>query len=645
MSRALGLAGAVEAVLLGAVALSADGGRAAVAVRQADVAADRDAERIVVLSEADGFAEPVLVFTGAWFPRWSPDGSALAALARAADGSVSCRVFDAAGTASTDVTVGTGVSHLAWGRGGVMLAVRTRSTDPVASGPALATRASSVRRPSREAVLINPRTGLASAISRGIDVSSACWAEDGTSVLLSSADDKSGRSSIWRLTASGQLVEVLRGWPGPIGWVGQYEDAMLFAGAAAPGPARLTSLWRLREGAAPRDLLAGLDRRIVVMPSGETPAAVATHDGLLLCCVRDGGAVDVRAVERAGSPGARAWHGGRLEVVRGLAAASGTGVAAVTVASSRSFGELRLLDTATCAVRAVTRPNVELDGVALAETEEITLGSERARLHGYLMRAHRDADGGPEVPPRLLVDVHGGPDNVWRPEASPYYLYRHELCASGWNVLLLNPRGSDGYGLDHMRSPMTRLGFSEEVDFTAAVRDMERLGLAAPGRSAVMGSSHGGFVACWMTSRTDLFRTGIAVGSIANWTSLHGTSDSAASFIEAQMGGTPQERPDTYWRSSPLAHVDGANRPLLLIHGEQDRLNPLGQAVEMHTALARRDVPVELLVYPGAGHLFMYDGPVSVRLDYARRVVEWLERHVPASPGPRRLGDPTAEER
>ncbi len=626
------------AILLGAVALSHDGRHAAVATRQTDVVLDRDVERVVILSEGDGFTKPVVTVADARHPRWSPDGKTLATLARTVDGPEVCRVVDMAGYTCGDVAVGTGLTHLAWGRDGVLLAVRRRRPAEPAGGVELATRTGRVRRPLREAVLIDIGAANVRPVSGAIDVASACWADDGLSVLVSSIDERSGVSCIWRVSPSGQPVQVLQGWSGPITWVGQDDGSVLFAGADSPGPARLTSLWRMNDDDAPRDLLAGLDRRIVVTASGENPAAVATHDGLLLCCVRDGGAVGIHAVEREGASSPGSWYGGRLEVVRGLAAADAADVVAVSVASARSFGELRVLDTATRTVRSIMRPNAVLDGEGLAETQEVTFGPPDAPLHGYLMRGRRDDCGGPEAIPRLLVDVHGGPDNVWRPEASPHYLYRQELCVRGWDVLLLNPRGSDGYGLAHMRSPMTRLGFTEEQDFTTAVQELHRRGIAAPGRAAIMGSSHGGYLTCWMTSRTELFRTGIAVGCIANWTSLYGTSDSAASFVEAQMGGTPQERPETYWQSSPLAHVDGARQPLLLIHGEQDSLNPLGQALEMQTALKRRDVHVELQVYPGVGHLFMYDAPASVRLDYARRVVEWLEQHVPASPPPRRFG-------
>jgi dipeptidyl aminopeptidase/acylaminoacyl peptidase len=36
-------------------------------------------------------------------------------------------------------------------------------------------------------------------------------------------------------------------------------------------------------------------------------------------------------------------------------------------------------------------------------------------------------------------------------------------------------------------------------------------------------------------------------------------------------------------------------------------------------------VPARLVIYPGGSHLFVVNGRPSHRLDYNRRVVDWLE--------------------
>ncbi|MGO4427294.1 alpha/beta hydrolase family protein, partial [Streptomyces sp. MCAF7] len=192
----------------------------------------------------------------------------------------------------------------------------------------------------------------------------------------------------------------------------------------------------------------------------------------------------------------------------------------------------------------------------------------------------------------------------------------------------LNPRGSDGYGEAFMRTPLGRPGFSEEEDFLFALDRMVRDGLAAEGQVAVMGSSHGGFMTNWLTARTGRFAAGISVAGVANWSSLYGTSSLGATTAPVLLGGTPQEVPERYAASSPLTYVRGVTAPTLLLHGEDDLMNPIGQSEEWFTALRTQGCEVEFVRYPGGGHLFMHNGPLGHQEDYRRRIVAWLVEHV-----------------
>ena len=79
------------------------------------------------------------------------------------------------------------------------------------------------------------------------------------------------------------------------------------------------------------------------------------------------------------------------------------------------------------------------------EEREFTI-SDGTVVHGWLVR---DPDA--PRPQPLLLDIHGGPHNAWNGAADAIHLYHQELAARGWTVLLLNPRGSDGYGEDFYR--------------------------------------------------------------------------------------------------------------------------------------------------------------------------------------------------
>ena len=54
---------------------------------------------------------------------------------------------------------------------------------------------------------------------------------------------------------------------------------------------------------------------------------------------------------------------------------------------------------------------------------------------------------------------------------------------------------------------------------------------------------------------------------------------------------------------------------------------PTTQAEQWFAALRARGVPTEMVLYPGASHLFILNGRPAHRRDYSERIVDWLERH------------------
>jgi len=73
-----------------------------------------------------------------------------------------------------------------------------------------------------------------------------------------------------------------------------------------------------------------------------------------------------------------------------------------------------------------------------------------------------------------------------------------------------------------------------------------------------------------------------------------------------------------------------------VVHGTADVRCPVGQAEQWHTALRERGVPTRLVLYPDASHLFILDGKPSHRIDFNRRLVEWVEQYAADAAGPRR---------
>ena len=246
--------------------------------------------------------------------------------------------------------------------------------------------------------------------------------------------------------------------------------------------------------------------------------------------------------------------------------------------------------------------------------------SDGTVVHGWVVR-DPDAAG----PQPLLLDIHGGPHNAWNGAADDWHLYQQELAARGWTVLLLNPRASDGYGEAFFTAALGAWGEADAKDFLEPIDELVAEGIADPDRLAVTGYSYGGYMTCHLTSRDDRSppRWPASSPTWRAWPArpITGTS-SASTSLSAGLDAR-----DRYDAMSPLAAVDRVRTPTLVYHGAADVRCPVGQAQQWHAALRERGVPSRLVLYPESSHLFVLDGRPSHRLDYNRRVVDWVEHH------------------
>jgi acetyl esterase/lipase len=94
--------------------------------------------------------------------------------------------------------------------------------------------------------------------------------------------------------------------------------------------------------------------------------------------------------------------------------------------------------------------------------------------------------------------------------------------------------------------------------------------------------------------------------------------------LQLLLGGLPDKHPALAKLASPVAHVDGKDPPLLLIHGDADPQMPLAQSQEFHAEYQKAKLASELIILPGAKHggAEFYD---EARL---RLVAAFLRRHL-----------------
>jgi dipeptidyl aminopeptidase/acylaminoacyl peptidase len=288
-------------------------------------------------------------------------------------------------------------------------------------------------------------------------------------------------------------------------------------------------------------------------------------------------------------------------------------------------------DKPGAAARTLNTPNLLPGAWTETAPQVVTWKSDSFTIEGLLYLPPQAAKG--KVP--LVVDVHGGPTGAFEDNWNALTEF---LLGQGWAILRPNPRGSTGYGAAFAAANKNDLGGGDYRDIMAGVDAVLAKYPIDASKLALMGYSYGGEMAGFVEGQTDRFRAIISGAPVIDQESEYGT-ENGSYYDRWFYDGYPWEHAESAWRQSPLANAAKAKTPFLLLQGESDKTDPLGQSQEMYRALRQMGVPVEMVEYPRedhgplAGGIFGAPSPEPWHgFDGRQRIVNFLDKAFGAQP-------------
>jgi dipeptidyl aminopeptidase/acylaminoacyl peptidase len=275
---------------------------------------------------------------------------------------------------------------------------------------------------------------------------------------------------------------------------------------------------------------------------------------------------------------------------------------------------------------AVTKiNNAFIAGFNLQPAEEVTWeGAEQAKVGGWIIKPP-DFNASRKWP--LLVLIHGGPQGAWNNNWG--YRWNPEVFASaGYVVFMPNPRGSTGYGQKFTDEISGDWGGRAFTDLMNGVAHVISLGYVDKERMGAAGGSYGGYMVNWIEGHNNdprfQFKALASHAGVYNLTSMYGATEELW-FAEWEFKGTPWDNPEIYTKWSPHMFVKEFKTPMLVTHGELDYRVPVGEGLQLFTALQRRGVESKLLYFPDEGHWILK--PQNSQLWYTT-VLNWFDAHL-----------------
>lgn len=443
-------------------------------------------------------------------------------------------------------------------------------------------------------------------------ISEMKWLPSGDKLLLVATDHPESDQNterIFSIPAAGGEMTRISAPTGPFGQVTVSRDGKFLAYVASrvDGPSPHDLYLQALDGGPARNVTGlRLDR-----PVG---SYVWLADGSILGLVQNGFKTGFYRISQDGSakPAPLPGQSGNP----GSFVTADSGAFAFVEQTAAKLPELWLYDGKNPAEK-VSHFNESWDKIPLIEPEFLRYASFEGReIEGALLEPHGYQGG--RLP--LIVLIHGGPTGRWQ---DSFEAWGQMLASRGYAVFYPNIRGSTGYGWQFLESNRADWGGGDFKDVMAGVDFLIQRGIADADRLGIGGWSYGGYMAMWAVTQTNRFKASVAGAGLSDLASEYGTEE-GPSFDE-WFYGVPYEKLDGFIKCSPITYIRNARTPTLILQGDADTTDPIGQSQEFYRGLKRYGVKSDFVIYPREGHGIREEKHM---LDMYRRVLAWYDQYV-----------------
>ena len=246
-------------------------------------------------------------------------------------------------------------------------------------------------------------------------------------------------------------------------------------------------------------------------------------------------------------------------------------------------------------------------------------GSENVKVQGFVVKPP-NFDPAKKYPVKFLI--HGGPQGAWGDDWS--FRWNPELfAANGYVVIMVNPRGSTGYGQKFIDDINGDWGGRAYQDLMLGLDYAEKnFAYVDKDRECALGASYGGYMANWLLGHTNRFKCIVSHDGMFNSVSAFGSTEELW-FNNWEFKGTPWTNPELYKKWSPSSYVTNFKTPTLVVHGQLDYRLDVSEGFQLFTYLQLMKVPSKMLYFPDEGHWVLK--PQNSQL-WWKTVGDWVDQ-------------------